>query len=64
MRTLKTRCSATDVAKYAGDTIIIEKTEIEDTGWFPPDDLPPIPPKITIARQLIDWFVALQRGRQ
>ncbi len=36
----------------------------EYAGWFPPDDLPEIPPKITIARQLIDWFVALKRGRQ
>jgi NAD+ diphosphatase len=63
MRILKTRCSATDVAKYAGDTIIIEKTVIEDAGWFP-SNTPPIPPKITIARQLIDWFVTLQWGRK
>ena len=51
-------------AKYAGGKLIIEKAEIEDAGWFAPDNLPSIPPKITIARQLIDWFVALQRGRQ
>ena len=25
-------------------------------------DMPPVPPKISIARQLIDWFVARQIG--
>ena len=47
-------------AKYAGGEIVIEKDEIEDAGWFKADNLPPIPPKITIARQLIDRFVAEQ----
>lgn len=48
------------MAKYAGGEIAIEKDEIEDAGWFKADNFPPIPPKITIARQLIDRFVAEQ----
>lgn len=52
------------VAEYAGHRVIIEKSEIEDAGWFSPDEFPQIPPPITIARQLIDWFVTLQRGNQ
>ena len=51
-------------AKYAGGEIAIEKDEIEDAGWFKADNLPPIPPKISIAQQLIDRFVAEQGGGQ
>jgi NAD+ diphosphatase len=51
-------------ATYAGSEIIIEKDEIKDAGWFTADNLPPIPPKISIARQLIDWFVTQQSDRQ
>jgi NAD+ diphosphatase len=52
------------MAKYAGGEIAIEEDEIEDAGWFKADSFPPIPPKITIARQLIDRFVAEQDGGQ
>ncbi len=43
-------------AEYARGEIKIDNNEIADAGWFSPEDLPPIPPKISIARQLIDWF--------
>ena len=44
-------------AEYAEGEIEIDPAEILDAGWFSADNLPPIPPKISIARQLIDWFV-------
>ena len=44
-------------ADYAGGEITPDKSEIRDAGWFSPSKLPSIPPKITIARQMIDWFV-------
>jgi NAD+ diphosphatase len=44
------------VAEYAGGEIRLDPSEIADAGWFTADNLPPIPPKISIARQLIDWF--------
>jgi NAD+ diphosphatase len=47
-------------ATYAGGEISLEDPEIEDASWFTPDNLPPIPGKISIARKLIDWFVAKQ----
>lgn len=47
-------------ATYAGGEISLEDSEIEDAGWFTADNLPPIPGKISIARKLIDWFVARQ----
>jgi NAD+ diphosphatase len=45
-------------ATYAGGEISIQDEEIEDAGWFTADNLPPIPGKISIARKLIDWFLA------
>jgi NAD+ diphosphatase len=47
-------------ATYAGCEITIDDTEIEEAGWFTVDSLPRIPGKISIARKLIDWFLAKQ----
>jgi NAD+ diphosphatase len=47
-------------ATHAGGEISIDDTEIEDAGWFRPDALPTLPGKISIARKLIDWFLAKQ----
>jgi len=49
------------LADYASGKIKADQTEIKDAGWFTADTLPNIPPRITIARQLIDWF--LNRGK-
>ena len=49
-------------ADYAGGELRVEPTEIEDAGWFGVDDLPTLPPEISIARAMIDSFVA-QHGR-
>ena len=43
-------------AEYAGGEMRIDGSEIADAGWFSADLLPSIPPRISIARQLIDWF--------
>jgi NAD+ diphosphatase len=45
-------------ATYAGGEISIDESEIEDAGWFTVENLPPLPGKISIARKLIDWFIA------
>ncbi|MFW6181162.1 MAG: NAD(+) diphosphatase, partial [Spirochaetota bacterium] len=44
-------------AEYAGGELEIGEEEIADAGWFGPRDLPPIPPPVSIARRLIDWFL-------
>ena len=44
------------IADYAGGWINVDKSEIIEAAWFSARNLPPIPPKISIARQLIDWF--------
>jgi NAD+ diphosphatase len=44
-------------AEYDSGTISVDGTEIDDAGWFSADDLPKIPGKMSISRQLIDWFI-------
>jgi len=48
-------------AQYAGGEICIDETEIVEAGWFGPDELPLLPGKISIARQLIDSFLERHR---
>lgn len=43
-------------AEYAGGEIEIDQVEIEDAGWYSADNLPQLPPKLSIARRLIDDF--------
>lgn len=45
-------------AQYESGEIQIDGDEIIEAGWYAPDQLPQIPGKLSIARQLIDWFVA------
>jgi NAD+ diphosphatase len=47
-------------ATYASGEISVNEEEIEDAGWFTPNNLPRIPGKISIARKLIDGFLAKQ----
>ncbi len=43
-------------AEYDGGEFALEEAEIADAGWFAADSLPGLPPKMSIARRLIDWF--------
>ena len=45
-------------AEYAGGEFTLEESEIAEAGWFAADALPGLPPKMSIARRLIDWFAA------
>jgi len=44
-------------AEYADGEIKTDGNEIADAEWFAADNLPRVPPKLSIARSLIDWFV-------
>ena len=44
-------------AEHVAGEICIDDHEIEDAGWFSPDDLPDLPDGISISRKLIDWFL-------
>ena len=46
-------------AEWKSGEIEIDPTEIVDAQWFRRDNMPPIPPPISIARKLIDaWLTA------
>ena len=49
------------IADYASGSICLDGSEIMDAAWFKKDNLPKIPPRISIARQLIEWFI--HRGK-
>lgn len=48
-------------ARWAGGDLVPDPTELVDAGWFGPDELPLVAPKLSIARALIDDFVARLR---
>jgi NAD+ diphosphatase len=45
-------------AEWQAGEIVIDPEELSDAKWFRADELPMIPPPATIARQLIDAWVA------
>ena len=48
-------------ADYAGGRLTPEPGEIEAADWYRAEDLPQLPPRVSIARRMIDDFAA--RGR-
>jgi NAD+ diphosphatase len=46
------------VADYESGELRLQEGEIEDAGWFSVDDLPGLPSRFSIARALIDEFIA------
>ncbi|WP_028621096.1 NAD(+) diphosphatase [Pseudomonas sp. Ant30-3] len=49
-------------AEYAGGEIVCQEDEIEDAQWFNVHELPPLPASRSIARYLIDAYVARRSG--
>lgn len=45
-------------ARYESGELELDRTEIADAGWYRRDRLPMVPPGISIARSLIDAWVA------
>lgn len=50
-------------AQYAGGDLRLQEGEIEDARWFGVGDLPLLPPRMSIARALIDDFLSRHGGR-
>ena len=50
-------------AEYAGGDIVPQPGEIEEAHWWHVDQLPPIPPRGTISRWLIDCYLARLAGQ-
>ena len=51
-------------ADWAAGEILVDGNEIAHADWFRADALPPIPPRLSIARSLIDaWLADVKAGR-
>jgi NAD+ diphosphatase len=44
-------------AEYDSGEIAVDGKEIAEAGWYNAADLPELPPRMSIAREIIDWFV-------
>lgn len=52
------------VADYAGGELRVDKTELEDAGWFCRESLPAgLPPRRSIARWIIDRYMLHSEGK-
>ncbi|HEX2384671.1 MAG TPA: NAD(+) diphosphatase [Acidimicrobiales bacterium] len=49
-------------ARYAGGELALDENEIVDAQWYDRDELPPIPPGMSIARRLIDEWLSRRNG--
>ncbi|MGZ7160124.1 MAG: NAD(+) diphosphatase [Methanobacterium sp.] len=49
-------------AEYDSGEIKVDNKEITEAKWFTPDEIPRIPSKMSIARELIDWYVKNYSG--
>jgi NAD+ diphosphatase len=45
-------------ARWAAGEIRVDPQELADAAWFTRDSLPQIPPRMSIARRLIDAFLS------
>jgi len=48
-------------AEHAGGEIRIDESELVDAGWYAANALPSLPDPLTVARRLINWFIALKK---
>jgi NAD+ diphosphatase len=44
-------------AEYQSGEILADGKEIAEAGWYHAGNLPELPPRMSIAREIIDWFV-------
>lgn len=45
------------IAEYDSGEIQVDGEEIAEAKWFHANELPNIPPRVSIARKMIDWYV-------
>ncbi len=51
-------------AEYDKGEITADGVEITDAGWYDVNNLPQLPGKISIARQIIDWYINWRQYEQ
>jgi NAD+ diphosphatase len=48
-------------AEYESGEILVDGNEIVEAGWYDVQNLPDLPGKMSIAREIIDWFIHKSR---
>ena len=49
-------------AEYESGEIIVDGKEIAEAGWYDAAHIPEVPGKLSIAREIIDWFIEHYSG--
>ncbi|MFC1943515.1 NAD(+) diphosphatase [Chloroflexota bacterium] len=49
-------------AKYESGEISVDRKEISAAGWYDVNNLPELPTKMSISREIIDWFIQSNSG--
>ena len=49
-------------AEATSDQLTVDRNELEYAHWYTVGDMPGVPPRMSIARDLIDWFVTTRGG--
>lgn len=49
-------------AEYESGEISVDGKEILEAGWYDRHHLPELPPRMSIAREIIDWFIESNAG--
>ncbi len=49
-------------AEYESGEVSVDRKEISEAGWYDVNSLPELPSKMSIARQIIDWFIQNNSG--
>ena len=50
-------------ADYESGEILTDGKEISEAGWYEADRMPELPGKMSLARELIDWFIQTHSNR-
>lgn len=50
--------------RYVAGDIRLDEDELNHAAWYTPDDLPPLPPSVSLSRQMIDRWLTGQANMQ
>ncbi len=50
-------------AEYESGEITLDGKEISEAGWYDAGNMPDLPSKMSIAREMIDWFINHKSGK-
>ncbi len=52
------------MARYAGGEIHVDEQELDEAHWFHVDELPNLPPPMSLAHQVVETWIKIHRGEK